>query len=160
MRPILVPLILAAAGALTLSACGDDAGSTPPQMSDSQIVYSFIGPSVAPQYHDEYTLTIADGQGTLRRGTYGVVDGTTEPASTRTEPVDEATWDQLANRLNTLPDTEGEAGCAGGSTFGVTVTTGSRTVHRSSGYACGSRFDQVADPYLAFIAPVSERFGL
>ncbi|MFW0796945.1 hypothetical protein AAFP30_24280 [Gordonia sp. CPCC 205515] len=121
-----------------------------------------MGPSTAPDYHDEYRIVVEHGNATLAIGGYGTVDGSTPPRHTETKPVDAEQWSALTSRIDALPSGKNVAshGCTGGSTYGVTVNDDGDIVKDTQAYACGADADAVSAPFTQFIEPIESLFDM
>ncbi|ALG85723.1 hypothetical protein [Gordonia phthalatica] len=148
--------LLVALALPSLAACGSEPSDRDLPQADTTVAYTYVGPATAPNYHDEYVIQFAGQQATARIGGYGVVKGDAEPARTTSSRVSPEQWKQLVDGLDALDDLKPPAaGCVGGSTYGIHVNSGGRSVVDRTDVACGPTATEVADRYRALIASIA-----
>ncbi len=141
----------------TMAGCGSD---EPTAESVSTIMYTYVGSSTAPDFHQEYVIEVTPEEATIRVGSYGTVDGSEEPEGTVTVPITDEVWSELVADTSTLPSGEDADGCTGGSTRTVEVEEADGQARSTSIYDCGSANEKASEQLEDVIDPVLALFDL
>lgn len=149
---------------LLLAACADEGGDRLTGDLDpasAVVEYRYRDSSVPPEYHRSYTLTVGAGEARV------VVDAYGDELHDVTEPVSDADWRALLDRVEAVdPGTggaDGEDGCAGGTGRALRVTDaghGDDAPALDVSVEVCNGGEQQADALDEVVAPVLDRFDM
>lgn len=147
------------AACLVVTGCsGSDDGSGAADVdlpADAMVEYDFQDSSVPPQYHRSYVLKVTQGESQI------VVDSYGEVLAEQTVATAPEVWQQLSDgypELAGMSSSPQSDGCAGGTSFDLTVTQPTETLLDLSAELCGGSNEEVDRIVTTWLAPARQQF--
>lgn len=131
-----------------------------PDAAGPTVIYSYVGPATAPEYHTEYLIEVRSGVATAKVGGYGTVDGTARPEKTQTKQLDYPTRRALVQTAPSIPASATGTPCPGASTHRLSYAIGRSAQQKTVAYSCasGNAGDRAA--VKAYITPVEKQLDV